>query len=50
MDLKLRKILEDFSYELHNYEVYGGEFSQEVDNIWARLTDFLMEEEEEHVF
>ena len=45
MNKKLRKILEDFSEKLHDYEMNGGNLPQEVDDIWANITDVLMAEE-----
>jgi len=45
MDKKLRQILEDFSTKLQHYEENGGNLPQDVDDVWAALTDILMEEE-----
>jgi hypothetical protein len=44
MDKKLRMILEEFSSKLHEYEEAGGDLPDEVDDIWAEITDVLMKE------
>jgi hypothetical protein len=44
MDKKLRTILEEFSVKLQNYEEGGGDLPQDVDDVWATVTDILMEE------
>jgi hypothetical protein len=44
MDKKLRTILEEFSVKLQKYEENGGDLPQDVDDVWATITDILMEE------
>ena len=41
MDLKLQKILEDFSVAIHEYEVEGNMIPDEVDDIWLAVTKQL---------
>jgi hypothetical protein len=45
MDEKLRQILDDFTMALHGYEEEGGELPDDVEDLWADLTNLLMKEE-----
>jgi len=44
MDPKLKKILEDFSVAIHEYEAEGNMIPDEVDDIWLLVTYQLQEE------
>ena len=44
MDPKLKKILEDFSVAIQEYEAEGNMIPDEVDDIWLLVTYQLQEE------